>query len=168
MPAYGGVTCARNQSELDGVTLRVAKVLKHTAVVLQATFHFQPTLHATQTLVYIHQTKCNFTVLEQNISIFIFDLIHVDKISKSFQHSTLAGTESMRIIFRCRVICIYTEQNRKGGGGSMCAHASIFILFCMVNTFDVSTIKMHLFILIEPFRSQESTLNYSNFSMTPV
>ena len=53
------------------------------------------------------------------------------------------------------------------GGGSICAHASIFLKFCMVNTFDVSTIKMHLFISIETFRSQESTLSYSNFSMTP-
>ena len=53
-------------------------------------------------------------------------------------------------------------------GGSICAHASIFIYFYMVTTFDVSTIKKHLFISIETLRSQESTLSYSNFSMTPV
>ena len=38
----------------------------------------------------------------------------------------------------------------------------------LVNTFDISTIKMHLFILLEIFKSQERTLGYSNFSMTTV
>ena len=33
----------------------------------------------------------------------------------------------------------------------------------MVNTYDLSTIKMHLFILIVHFRSQESTLFYFMF-----
>ena len=38
----------------------------------------------------------------------------------------------------------------------------------MVNTVDLSTIKMLIFISIETFRSKESTLSYSIFSMTPV
>ena len=52
---------------------------------------------------------------------------------------------------------------QRGGGVSICAHASIFIKFGMVYTFDVSTIEMPLFISIETFRSRESTLRYSNF-----
>ena len=40
--------------------------------------------------------------------------------------------------------------------------------YYMVNTYDLSTIKMHLFISIVHFRSRESTLFSSNFLLTPV
>ena len=52
------------------------------------------------------------------------------------------------------IISMYAEHLTKyrkylKGVGLICAHAWIFILLYMVNTFDLSTVKMHLFIARE-------------------
>ena len=51
----------------------------------------------------------------------------------------------------------------KGGGGLICAHAPILFLLCMVNAFILTPTKMHVFVLKNIFRSQNSTLTYSTF-----
>ena len=55
----------------------------------------------------------------------------------------------------------------KGGGGLICAHTPILFLLCMVNAFILTPIKMHLFVLKNMFRSQDSTLTYSTFVTIP-
>ena len=52
-------------------------------------------------------------------------------------------------------------------GDLICAHALILFLLCMVNAFILTLIKMHLFVLKNNFRSQDSTLTYSTFVTIP-
>ena len=58
-------------------------------------------------------------------------------------------------------------KTSEGGGGLICAHAPILFLLCMVNAFILTPIKMHLFVLKNIVRSQDSTLTYSTFVTIP-
>ena len=53
-------------------------------------------------------------------------------------------------------------------GGLICAQAPFLFLLCMANAFMLTPIKIHLFVLKNVFRSQESTLTYSIFLTIPV